>query len=84
MLADSELPKPFWAEALATEIYLQNWSMTKPVEGKTPYEAMYVEKPKVKHLKVFGYSAYSCIHSQRSETKIKFQRSQVYLLGISL
>ena len=41
MLADSELPKSFWAEALATAIYLRNRSPTKPVEGKTPYKAIY-------------------------------------------
>ena len=47
MLADSELPKTFWPEALTTAIYLRNRSPTKPVEGKTPYEATYGEKPKL-------------------------------------
>ena len=61
MLADSELPKSFWAEALATAVYLRNRSPTKPVEGKTPYEAIYGEKPKVEHLRVFGCTAYSHI-----------------------
>ena len=61
MLADSELPKTFWAEALATAIYLWNRSPTKSVEGKTPYKAVYGEKPNVGHLKVFGCSAYSYI-----------------------
>ena len=45
-LADSELPKSFWAEALATAVYLRNQSSTKCVEGKTSYEAIYGEKPK--------------------------------------
>ena len=61
MLADSELPKSFWAKALAIAVYLRNRSPTKPVEGKTSYEAIYGEKPKVGHLKVFGCSAYSYI-----------------------
>ena len=59
MLADSELPKSFWAEALATATYLRNRSPTKAVEGKTPYEALYGMKPKVQHLRVFGCIAYS-------------------------
>ena len=59
MLADSELPKSFWAEALATATYLRNRSPTKAVEGKTPYEALYGVKPKVGHLRVFGCTAYS-------------------------
>ena len=50
MLADSELPKSFWAEAFATATYLRNRSPTKAVEGKTPYEALYGLKPKVGHL----------------------------------
>ena len=61
MLADSEFPKSFWAEALATAIYLRNRSPTKAVEGKTPYEKMYGQKPKVGHLRVFGCTAYSHI-----------------------
>ena len=61
MLADSELLKTFSVEALVTAIYLQNRSPTKPVEGKTPYEVVYGEKPNVGHLKVFGYSAYSYV-----------------------
>ena len=57
MLADSELLKSFWAEALAAAVYLQNWSPTNPVERKTPYEAIYGEKPKVENLRVFGCTA---------------------------
>ena len=38
MLADSKLPKTFWAEALATAVYLRNRCPTKSVEGKTPHE----------------------------------------------
>ena len=39
MLADSKLPKCFWAEALSTATYLRNHCPTNAVEGKTPYEA---------------------------------------------
>ena len=83
MLADSELPKTFWAEALATAIYLQNRSPTKPVEGKIPYEEVYGEKPNVGHLKVFQSFAYSYIPKDERQ-KLDLKGSQVYLLGISL
>ena len=36
VLADSQLPKSFWAEALATATYLRNRSPTIAVKGKTP------------------------------------------------
>ena len=61
MLADCQLPKSFWAEALVTATYIRNRSPTKAVEGKTPFEALYGEKPKVGHMRVFGCTAYSHI-----------------------
>ena len=67
LLADSEMPKLFWAKALATAVYLRNRSPTKSVEGKTPYEAIYGEKPKVGHLRVFGCTAYSHIPKDERE-----------------
>ena len=79
MLADSELPKSFWAEALATAIYLQNRSPTKPVEGKTPYEAIYGEKPNVGHLKVFGCSAYSYIPKDERQKLDSKARKCIFL-----
>ena len=60
MLADTELPKVFGLKAaFVTAIYLLNLSPIKPVEGKTLYEVIYGEKPKVGHLKVFSCSASS-------------------------
>ena len=59
MLADSKLPHRFWAEALATSVYLRNRSPTKAVEAMTPYEAWSGTKPDVDCLRVFGCSAYA-------------------------
>ena len=59
MLADSKLPHRFWAEALATSVYLRNRSPTKAVEAMTPYEAWSGAKPDVSFLRVFGCSAYA-------------------------
>ena len=39
MLADFELQKGFWSEALSTATYLRNRSTTNAVQDKTPYEA---------------------------------------------
>ena len=59
MLSDAKLPKCFWAEALATAVYLRNRSPTNAVQGKTPHEAWTNEKSSVDHLKVFGCLCYS-------------------------
>ena len=61
MLLDAKLPKRFWAEAVSTAVYLKNRCPTKSVQDKTPYEAWHGEKPKVKHLRVFGCDAYAHI-----------------------
>ena len=61
MLLDANLSKSYWAEAVSTAVYLKNRSPTKAVQGETPYEAWYGEKPTVDHLRVFGCDAYAHI-----------------------
>ena len=67
MLADSELPHSFWAEALSTAAYLVNRSPTKTLDDITPFEAWYGKKPNVNHLRVFGCLTY--IHIPKDERK---------------
>lgn len=67
MLADSKLPKKFWAEALSTAAYLKNRSPTKAL-SRTPFEVCEVwsgKQPDVSHLRVFGCRAYA--HVPRDE-----------------
>ena len=65
MLADAQVPKTFWAEALSTACYIRNRSPTKAVPGQTPYEALYGDKPTVGHFRVFGCTAYAHNYSKR-------------------
>jgi len=55
--------KCFWAEVVATVVYLLNISPTKAAFNQTPYEAWRGNKPKVSHLRVFGCIAYALINS---------------------
>ena len=82
VLADSELPKSFWAEALATAVYLRNRCPTKSVEGKTPYEEIYGEKPKVGHLRVFGCATYALIPKDECQ-KLDAKARKCIFLGYS-
>ncbi|KAL4319314.1 hypothetical protein GQ457_18G017080 [Hibiscus cannabinus] len=61
ILFEKHLPKLFWAEVVATDVYLLNMLATKAVDGKTPFEAWFGSKPSVKHLRVFGSICYSHI-----------------------
>lgn len=67
MLADSKLPKRFWAEALATATYLRNRCPTTAVKGKTPFEVLTGKKPNVENLRIFGCDAYA--HVPKDERK---------------
>ena len=58
MLAYSNLPHRFWAEALSTCVYLRNHSSTKAIRGITPYEAWNGIKPDVSHFHVFECAAF--------------------------
>jgi hypothetical protein len=64
MLTGKRLPHNFWAEAVATAVYLLNITPTKAVFNITPYEAWHGRKAAVGHLKVFGCVAYSMVNSQ--------------------
>ena len=76
MLADSQLPKRFWAEALSTAAYLRNRCPTNAVKGKTPYEAWTGNKPNVGHLRIFGCDAYAHIpKDERRKLDSKTKRS---------
>nr|GEU47846.1 hypothetical protein [Tanacetum cinerariifolium] len=45
MLADSLLPIPFWAKAVATACYLQNRVLVTKPQNKTPYELLHGSGP---------------------------------------
>jgi transposase InsO family protein len=62
MLLDSGLPDHLWAEAIATASYLRNRSPVSD-KSKTPLETFLGKKPDVKHLRVFGASAFVLKHS---------------------
>lgn len=59
MLFGAELPKTYWAEAVATAIYLGNRSPNSSVDGKMPEELWSGSIPSLAHLRVFGCAAYA-------------------------
>ena len=80
MLLDAKLSHSFWAEAVATAVYLRNRCPTKAVDGMTPYEAWYGEKPNVEHLRVFGCDVYA--HVPKDERgKFDSKARKCILLG---
>lgn len=66
-LKEGGLPNQYWAEAIATLVYLLNLSPTKVVKNCTPYEAWRGIKPIVSHLRIFGCIAFTLIPSQHHQ-----------------
>jgi hypothetical protein len=52
MLNENNLPKYFWVEAVATEVYIMNRTPTTIVHGMTPEEKFTGKKPDVSHLRM--------------------------------
>ena len=80
MLLDAKLPHKFWAEAISTATYLRNRSPTSAVEGTTPHQAWYGQKPRVEHMRVFGCVAY--VHVPKDERgELDSKTNKCVLLG---
>jgi hypothetical protein len=58
LLRQRGMPVVFWGEAVVTAVYILNCSLTKALNGRTPYEAWHGLKPAVSHLRVFGCLAF--------------------------
>lgn len=59
MIADSNVPRNMWPEAIRAVTYCQNRSPTTAIaDDKTPAELWYNEKPNVTNLRIFGCVAY--------------------------
>jgi transposase InsO family protein len=69
ILIESQLPLSLWAEAVNYAVYTKNRSPTAAINGKTPYEVFWGEKPDISNLRVFGSQCY--VHNN-SPTRRKF------------
>ena len=76
MIHQSKLGLEFWAEAVATAVYIRNRSPATKLKGKTPFEFWNNEKPSVDHLRVFGCKALVHVPSERRKGKLD-KRSMV-------
>ncbi|GKE20000.1 putative ribonuclease H-like domain-containing protein [Tanacetum coccineum] len=54
MLADSFLPTTFWAEAVNTSCYVQNWVLVTKPHNKIPYELLHGRPPCISFMRLFG------------------------------
>jgi hypothetical protein len=75
MLNEKNLPNYFWAEAVATTVYIMNRTPTAAVHGMTPEEKFTSKKSDVFHFKVFGCIAYVHVPDEkRSKLDLKAEK----------
>ena len=76
MMSHSNLPNQFWAEAVNTSVYICNRCPTSALDGVTPYECLFKQKPDVGNLHVFGCVSYVHIpDGQRTKLEGKSRKS---------
>jgi hypothetical protein len=83
MLNEKNLPNYFWAEAVATVVYIMNRTPTATIHGMTPEEKFTGKKPDVSHLRVFGYIAYVHVPDEK-RSKLNRKADKCIFIGYSL
>lgn len=77
MLFGSNLDKSFWAEAVATSVYLTNRSPSRGLDGKTPEQIWTSKIPNLSHLKIFGCKA--MVHVPKANRRKWDAKSEEYI-----
>jgi hypothetical protein len=83
MLNEKNLPNYFWAQAVATIVYIMNQTPTALIHGMTPKEKFIGKKPNVSHLKVFGCITYVHVHDEK-RLKLDLKADKCIFIGYSL
>jgi Reverse transcriptase (RNA-dependent DNA polymerase)/GAG-pre-integrase domain len=77
----SRLPHDLWPELVRTAAYLMNRTPVRRLGWKTPHEALFGEKPTLKHLRVVGCKAYVFRHKIPRGNKLDARARIGYLVG---
>lgn len=80
MLKHAGLSNSYWAEAASVAIYIKNRVVHRAL-GKSPYEALYGQKPDIGHLRVFGCAAYAHIPVETGRKKLDDRARRCIFLG---
>jgi hypothetical protein len=83
MLNEKNLPNYFWAEVVATVVYIMNQTPTITVHGMTHEEKFTGEKPDASHLRMFGCIAYVHVPDEK-KSKLDPKAEKCIFIGYSL
>jgi hypothetical protein len=83
MLNEKNLPNYFWAETVATAVYIMNRTPTAVVHDMTPKEKFTSKKLDVSHFRVFGCIAYMHVPDEK-RSKLNPKAKKCIFIGYSL
>ena len=83
MMHTAETPKKFWAEALATAVYVRNRVISRSLpKATTPYHLWMKKKPDLSHTRVFGSRCWYVI-PRRALKKLDSRSCEGVFMGYS-
>ena len=84
MLHDQDLPMRLWAEVVRTTVYVQNHTLHRILEKKTPEESrrILLWKETKSHPSQNIWLPGVCTHSERKEDEVRSFRKEGYICGI--
>ena len=80
MIEYKDLSPKLWDEAINYDSYIQNRSLHKLLDGKTPYEAWFGHKPNISHFRIFGSMAWARILPEKRKY-LQTQRKECIMVG---
>lgn len=80
MIHAKNLSYKFWAEAVSTAVHVLNKTGTSTVQGKTPHELWFGEKPEIGYLRVFGTEVFIHVPDQKRR-KLDAKSKKGYFVG---
>ena len=84
MLNRANLPKSYWAEAIATASYVKNRVPNSAISNEeTPFQRWYGTKPDLSGIKVFGCTAYALLPESKRQ-KLDRKTLKLRFVGYSL
>jgi len=81
MLIANDLPTFLWEYAVMHAAYLRERAPTRPLQGKTPYEAWFHKKPGVSHLQEFGIPVYILLQGEKEPPKLQPHSKRYLFVG---
>ena len=83
LIAEANLPKYFWGEAVNTACYTQNRSLINKAFNKTPYELWRGRIPNIAYFKIFGCKCYILYTGKERRGKFDAKADEGIFLGYS-